>query len=462
MGTRAPDSVRRLVDRFDRDRKAFLSPDYKEEQLRAEFLNPFFESLGWDVANKAGLTEVFKPVIHEESIKVAGATKAPDSATYQRSNEMLGAVRPCLLLAVTVAILAGCATESSFWRRTEHENSLTGYRDFLERYPRGKYEFLAERAMEPLLLEDVRQRNEVAYYEQFIRDYPQSERLAEVRAKRDRRVQDVKACKMTTFSVEIDSSQGRRHAGYADRLNGMATLKKVASEALWDAGYEIAESPMDHPDATLTVGPAYWAILPGIVVYETDIRGVSGTMNLVVDLTDTLFLDGKRMTELTGPTSGSVLANVVACGVRVALRHRELGAVFDDVIWGENEPRRAQNERESKLFDKLAAELPRLVDKYTGGHDMVLSASHTYRVVIQDNDSDIGNKALSTLRTAGFANGESYVTISPDDEARIKYGAATKEDLRAMRRLISSFYSGKLVEREEFDSDDYEVFINLP
>ena len=78
MGATAPDSVRRLVDHFDQDRKVFLSPDYKEEQLRAEFLNPFFESLGWDVANKAGLTEVFKPVIHEESIKVAGATKAPD------------------------------------------------------------------------------------------------------------------------------------------------------------------------------------------------------------------------------------------------------------------------------------------------------------------------------------------------------------------------------------------------
>jgi len=83
----APDAVKRLVDlsacnaqadHFDQSRKVFLSGDYKEEQLRAEFLNPFFESLGWDVANKAGLTEVFKPVIHEESIKVAGATKAPD------------------------------------------------------------------------------------------------------------------------------------------------------------------------------------------------------------------------------------------------------------------------------------------------------------------------------------------------------------------------------------------------
>jgi predicted type IV restriction endonuclease len=77
MGVSAPATVADLVERFSRDRKVFLSPEYKEEQLRAEFLNPFFESLGWDVSNKAGLTEVFKPVIHEESIKIAGATKAP-------------------------------------------------------------------------------------------------------------------------------------------------------------------------------------------------------------------------------------------------------------------------------------------------------------------------------------------------------------------------------------------------
>jgi hypothetical protein len=34
MGTPAPDVVRRLVDRFDQNRRAFQSPDYKEEQLR--------------------------------------------------------------------------------------------------------------------------------------------------------------------------------------------------------------------------------------------------------------------------------------------------------------------------------------------------------------------------------------------------------------------------------------------
>ncbi len=54
MSTPAPDAVKRLVDRFDVDRKVFLSGDYKEEQLRAEFgqrtcrlrfLKPFFDEL---------------------------------------------------------------------------------------------------------------------------------------------------------------------------------------------------------------------------------------------------------------------------------------------------------------------------------------------------------------------------------------------------------------------------------
>ena len=56
-----PDALLRLVDRFDSDRKVFQSGDYKEEQLRAEFLNPFFTALGWDMDSKAGLTEVSKP-----------------------------------------------------------------------------------------------------------------------------------------------------------------------------------------------------------------------------------------------------------------------------------------------------------------------------------------------------------------------------------------------------------------
>ena len=52
MGTSPPKTVVDLVERFDRDRKVFLSGDYKEEQLRLEFLNPFYTALGWDFYDK--------------------------------------------------------------------------------------------------------------------------------------------------------------------------------------------------------------------------------------------------------------------------------------------------------------------------------------------------------------------------------------------------------------------------
>ena len=46
--------------------------------MRLEFINPFFEELGWDITNKQGHAEAYKDVIHEDAIKIGGVTKAPD------------------------------------------------------------------------------------------------------------------------------------------------------------------------------------------------------------------------------------------------------------------------------------------------------------------------------------------------------------------------------------------------
>jgi type I restriction-modification system DNA methylase subunit len=67
-----------LIERFDRNREAYLSGQYNETQLCREFIDPFFELLGWDVNNKQGYAEAYKDVIHEDTIKIGSATKAPD------------------------------------------------------------------------------------------------------------------------------------------------------------------------------------------------------------------------------------------------------------------------------------------------------------------------------------------------------------------------------------------------
>lgn len=73
-----PKEIIELRDHFDRNRETYRSGHYNETQLRREFVDPFFKALGWDVENTAGHAEAYKDVIHEDAIKVGGATKAPD------------------------------------------------------------------------------------------------------------------------------------------------------------------------------------------------------------------------------------------------------------------------------------------------------------------------------------------------------------------------------------------------
>jgi len=74
----APREIAELVERFKRNLEDYRSGRYKETQLRLEFIDPLFEALGWDIHNKRGYAEAYKDVIHEDAIKVGGATKAPD------------------------------------------------------------------------------------------------------------------------------------------------------------------------------------------------------------------------------------------------------------------------------------------------------------------------------------------------------------------------------------------------
>jgi len=74
----APAQIITLVENFRRNLPAYQGGDYKEEQLKQEFINPFFEALGWDVSNRGGAAPQYRDVIFEDSIKVGGGTRAPD------------------------------------------------------------------------------------------------------------------------------------------------------------------------------------------------------------------------------------------------------------------------------------------------------------------------------------------------------------------------------------------------
>ena len=74
-----PSSILERIETFRRNFDSYVSPDYKEAQVRQEFIDPLFAALGWDVSNDQGYAEAYKDVVHEDSLRISGSgTKAPD------------------------------------------------------------------------------------------------------------------------------------------------------------------------------------------------------------------------------------------------------------------------------------------------------------------------------------------------------------------------------------------------
>jgi hypothetical protein len=70
--------ISELVERFKEQFDSYKKADYNETQTRRDFIDPFFKALGWDIDNEEGYAEAYREVIHEDKLKVGGATKAPD------------------------------------------------------------------------------------------------------------------------------------------------------------------------------------------------------------------------------------------------------------------------------------------------------------------------------------------------------------------------------------------------
>jgi type I restriction-modification system DNA methylase subunit len=70
--------ISELVERFDEQYTSYKKSEYNETLTRRDFIDPFFKALGWDIDNEQGYAEAYREVIHEDKIKIGGATKAPD------------------------------------------------------------------------------------------------------------------------------------------------------------------------------------------------------------------------------------------------------------------------------------------------------------------------------------------------------------------------------------------------
>ncbi|AET64089.1 Eco57I restriction-modification methylase domain-containing protein [Methanothrix harundinacea] len=72
-----PEKILELVEKFELVIDKYKS-SYKEEEIKIEFINPFFEALGWDVRNKSNNPPDQREVRFEDTLRSEGETQRPD------------------------------------------------------------------------------------------------------------------------------------------------------------------------------------------------------------------------------------------------------------------------------------------------------------------------------------------------------------------------------------------------
>ena len=93
-------TIKQLIDKYAANRDFYLTSKYNETLLRSDFIDPFFELLGWDIKNNAGKPTNEREVILEEALKANASehSKKPDY-TFRLFSErkfFLEAKKPCV------------------------------------------------------------------------------------------------------------------------------------------------------------------------------------------------------------------------------------------------------------------------------------------------------------------------------------------------------------------------------
>ena len=72
--------IEKLIKKFESNYNQYVSQSYDERETRIDFIDQFFEALGWDISNKKALSESYRDVIHEYKIRIDGRIKSSDYA----------------------------------------------------------------------------------------------------------------------------------------------------------------------------------------------------------------------------------------------------------------------------------------------------------------------------------------------------------------------------------------------
>ncbi|MDM3849231.1 MAG: Eco57I restriction-modification methylase domain-containing protein [Aphanizomenon gracile PMC627.10] len=129
---KAPDSIIQLVKHFHSSIELYRARGINETQTRIEFINPLFAALGWDIGNERQISDIYKDVVHEDSLKISDANKAkaPDYSFR------VGGVRKFFVEAKKPAVNVGQNMSAAFqvrrygWSAKLALSILTDFEEF--------------------------------------------------------------------------------------------------------------------------------------------------------------------------------------------------------------------------------------------------------------------------------------------------------------------------------------------
>jgi hypothetical protein len=126
----APPIIGALVEKFAEHSQTYHRTGYNELSLRHDFLNPFFEALGWDVINRAGYAEAYRDVILEPPLQVERSVRAPDYCfrISETPKFFVEAKRPSVDIATDVA--PAFQLRRYAWTRKLPLSILTDFEEF--------------------------------------------------------------------------------------------------------------------------------------------------------------------------------------------------------------------------------------------------------------------------------------------------------------------------------------------
>ena len=70
--------IEKLINRFAEQETFYKQPTYNETETRRDFIDPFFNALGWDIDNKKALLPTEREVSHERSVDTTKGKKTAD------------------------------------------------------------------------------------------------------------------------------------------------------------------------------------------------------------------------------------------------------------------------------------------------------------------------------------------------------------------------------------------------